>query len=209
MDYVLQWTRLRVFQHSDSASFESIIPTSDPGHNSASFESIILTPDTGHDGFASELSNGLPPPDPVHSISLGFTLGELTEADSIQAIHRAYQASVHFTPNTFSVPYGGVGRKFVSKLSKFYLCFGEAGSFASHAFSIAAVFQQLMLQRPHCDSVKYSVLLENRLQLWSDGSVTELLREALTIQKSLEAKSFGANNQRAHDTAGEFANKVS
>ena len=28
--------------------------------DSASFESIIPTPDLGHDGFASELSDGLP-----------------------------------------------------------------------------------------------------------------------------------------------------
>ena len=73
-----------------------------------------------------------------------FTLGSMDNHATADAINTAYEEAVHFRPNTFSVPQGSAGKAFISQLSRYLSCFGDAGPYESQAIKIAMVFQQLL-----------------------------------------------------------------
>ena len=137
-----------------------------------------------------------------------FTLGPLGGEAGSSAINDAYAEAVHYRPNAFEVPNGSAGRAFVTQLSKYLLCFGNAGSFEGQALKVAMVFQQLLLQKPfRSSSTAYAKCLQRRLDTWQQGDLGQLLHECRTIQSQLE-KQEKRQQSRESDSARHFASLV-
>ena len=136
-----------------------------------------------------------------------FCLGNLTASETMTALSTTYDKCVHLAPNAFQVPRGNVGRRFITTLSSYFNCFGDAGSYADSALMVAAVFQMLMLQVPRSDPPAHAKLLDRRLDQWFHGQINELLLETETIH-NLRAKSSTRGRGRPDDPAREFADCV-
>ena len=110
--------------------------------------------------------------------------------------------------HAFEVPNGSAGRAFVAQLSKYLLCFGNAGSFEGQALKVAMVFQQMLLQKPfRSSSTAYAKCLQRRLDTWQQGDLGQLLHECRTIQSQLE-KQEKRQQSRESDSARHFASLV-
>ena len=77
----------------------------------------------------------------------GFIINGLTNTCSIELIQNTYDEFVHFRPNAFQVPTGGVGNSFVTQLTTYISCFGCAGPYERIAITVVLVYQQLLLQK--------------------------------------------------------------
>ena len=111
-----------------------------------------------------------------------------------KAIDEAYGQTVHWIPNSFMVPSGSSGKKFIGELAKLYDAFASESSYESFAIKAAMTMPALLLQKPHSKSKTRDHIscLSRRLELWEKGNITELLKEGKMIQSHLRS-SFGAH----------------
>ena len=132
-----------------------------PGSSSPSLVSFP-TPDNAHH---------LPPPLPMANPS--FVWGDRDAETFMQSVTAAYSEVVHWKNNTFSIPYGNAGKKFVTELSKLYRAFAEHTALESIALKATTVMSVLLLQKPsHKSKPKdHSACLERRLRSWTEGDV--------------------------------------
>ena len=141
-------------------------------------------------------------------------IGDISAEVFRQAIDSAYEEIVYFQPNHFPIPFGKVGSAFVSNISKMYHCFANAGAGEGVCLKAAMVATQLLLQQPYkvVSQQVHRECLQRRLQLWQEGGISELLREARTIQQQLSdvaRKSQASPKEgRCKDNARIFASLV-
>lgn len=134
-----------------------------------------------------------------------FTWGSHSSSSFIKALDSIYSEVVHWRRNSFTVPFGKVGKEFTSELSRLFLSFASASALESIALKAATVLPILLLQKPHRSSKAkvHSICLEERLKLWRDGNLDALVVEGRAIQKRLPK----TNSQKAkQDLARAFAN---
>ena len=101
----------------------------------------------------------------------------------------AYGEIVLWRKNTFLVPYGKVGRKFIDTLSNLIKQWNDCTHLQCIALKAFFVFR-------YC--------LKERLELWKEGQIEKLLREGRLLQSHL----FKAKSQSPQDKAGIFANLI-
>ena len=143
--------------------------------------SASLTPNIAH-----------PLPSPLPMASPAFVWG-LHDAESfIQAINVTYSEVVHWKKNSFFVPYGNVGKQFVSELSKLYRAYAEGSAIECIALKAATVMSLLLLQKPSPNSKPrdHRACLERRLKTWSEGDLNDLVMEGRTLQNRLGKGGF-------------------
>ena len=104
-----------------------------------------------------------------------------------------YSEVVHWTPNYFKVPYGNVGKSFVSELARLYKSFATGSAMESIALKAATVLPILLLQKPS-NNPKAKVL-SACLESWLDGDLNDLLFEGRTIQQRISRSSSNNNQQ--------------
>ena len=150
--------------------------------------SIASSPNNAH----SILS--LPSPTPMANPS--FVWGSLSADVFIRTVSSTYSEVVHWKRNSFVVPYGNTGKKFVYELSTLYRAYAEGSALESIALKAITVVSILLLQKPHGKSKTkdYSACLERRLQSWSNGDLTNLLLEGRTLQNHLPKSGPSANS---------------
>eukprot|EP00117_Sycon_ciliatum_P033672 scpid90746/ scgid25865/ len=139
----------------------------------------------------------------------GFIINGLTNTCSIELIQNTYDELVHFRPNAFQVPTGGVGNSFVTQLTTYLSCFGRAGPYEGIAIKVAMVYQQLLLQKPcgvRPDSA--AACLKRRMELWNRGEARELLHECRTIHQQRDDWAKRTPHSNMNDTARDFASSV-
>ena len=112
------------------------------------------------ESVGSVLYSSLPDAEPVDSVPHSFHLGSLTAADTCALIDAAYEQCTQYRSNTFHLPLGNIGRRFITTLSSYFSCLGGCGSSRQSAFKIAVVFQALLLQKLKTDSSGFAKLLE-------------------------------------------------
>ena len=139
------------------------------------------------------------PPDHPSASTGPFTLGSMDNHATADAINTAYEETVHFRPNTFSVPQGSAGKAFISQVSCYQACFGDAGPYESQAIKIAMVFQQLPLQKNPQKSLSHSFAkcLQRCLGHWNKGDLHHLLHKCRTIQHLIQHSSSTSNTTDA------------
>ena len=131
----------------------------------------------------------------------------------------AYNTVVHWKHNPFRVPFGNVGKQFVSELARLYKAFATSSSMESIALQAVIVMPILLLQKPGNTSTKkgtnnnnFTLCLKCRLQSWLDGNLTDLIAEGKTLQHycSRASRSNNLNNNLAHSFSNFMLNgKVS
>ncbi len=93
--------------------------------------------------------------------------------------------------NYFEVPYGNVGKSFVSELARLFKAFAIGSALESIALKAATVMPILLLQKPSRNSKTkdHMACLERRLRTWKEGDLNELTIEGRTIQQRIPKSS--------------------
>ncbi len=105
----------------------------------------------------------------------------------IQNITTSYAEVVHWRKNMFMVPYGNVGKSFVSELAKLYRAYADRSALEAIALKASTVMSILLLQKPHTKSkpCDHTSCLKRRLEEWCKGKIDDLLIEGRAIQHRL------------------------
>ena len=72
--------------------------------------------------------NAVSLPSPVPMTVPMFTWGDFDSATFIHSIDAAYAKVVHWRKNTFTVPYGNAGKRFVSELSRLFRAYADSSA---------------------------------------------------------------------------------
>ena len=90
--------------------------------------------------------------------------------------------------NLFLLPSGIAGRNFIKLLSEWLANYNNTTTFQGIALKVVSVLPNLLLQKPTPKSKTkdHSKALEQRLQMWNDGNIADLLRDCRAIQKKLK-----------------------
>ena len=132
-------------------------------------------------------------PDPIPIAVPFFSWGDSDSSMFIANVNKAYAEVIHWKSNLFPVPFGPIGKSFVTELARLYRAFAIASALEEIALKAATVLTVLALQRPYIRSKTnlYVNCLQRRMESWSNGRVDELLAESKTIQ----ARTFKQSNQ--------------
>ena len=149
----------------------------------------------GNDSHITPINtHSLPAPTPLATPM--FVWGQLDASTFIPSLEATYNEVVHWKRNTFLVPYGAAGKKFVSELSRLYRAYAEGSALESVALKATTVMALLLLQKPFQKSKPrdHSTCLERRMKSWAEGDFHNLLFEGRSIQSR-----FQKNNSIHHD----------
>ena len=197
--------------------------------SSSSTDDIDNTPETqGDPESVSEISDGgndptnqqsptnahhddqckLPDPSPIADPS--FSWGNFDSETIIAHMKEAYDEVVHWKMNLFLIPFGSVGKSFITELARLYRAVATSSAQESIALKASTVLTVLALQKPYPKSkakvhVKY---LERRMQSWSDGMILDLLAEGRTIQKRTFKGLATSAGRKAPSLARSFAKQM-
>ena len=127
----------------------------------------------------------LPYPTPMAGPS--FVWAECDAETFAHSLSAAYTEVVKWKPNTFSIPFGNSGKKFVQELSRLFRAYAEGSALESVALKAITVMSILLLQRPARNSKTkdHSSCLERRLHSWQAGDINGLVLEGRCLQKRL------------------------
>ena len=102
---------------------------------------------------------------------------------------------VHWKKNIFEPPTCKIGREFVKELSTWLEHF--------NTFIVTFIVHPALLEPPaKSKTAEHKVLLKKRIELWRQGNISALMREARTIQRQLARSS----RKQEKDCARTFAN---
>ena len=115
-----------------------------------------------------------------------------------------YREVVHWRRNVFEVPRGSAGKAFVGDLARLFRAVGQGSALEPVALKAVFVASSMLLQRssPRSKPTDNSKTLGERMILWKNGDLLELLQEGRTIQSRLK---FGQRFQSSDHSARVFA----
>ena len=130
-------------------------------------------------------------------------MNNLTGEEFVRHINTAYNTIIKWRPNLLKLPTGKAGKVFIKELTKWLELFNNNSEFRSIALQVYHTLPALLLQKPTRNSKAKDHLrkLEERLTLWNEGRIEDLIREGTTIQNQLTA----GKPRSAEDTAKVFA----
>ena len=107
-------------------------------------------------------------------------------ADSINVI---YEEIIRWRKNLFLLPSGQYGKKMITLLSEWIGLYNNDTCFQGIALKVFMVIPALMMQKPSAKSKTrdHVKLLSQRLDLWQEGKLLDLLREGKIIQSKLQS----------------------
>ena len=137
-----------------------------------------------------------------------FTWGKKDASSFTKELNESFEMAVHWKRNIFRVPQGNIGKQFVDDLARLYAAFADGSALESVSLKAVIVMPHLLLQKPHHSSkTKENIsCLKRRMELWKDGDLACLLKEALTIQHRL--KKFYQQKKTSNNPARQFADLV-
>ena len=120
-----------------------------------------------------------------------FNWGPLSAEAFTASLNSAYSKIVHWQPILFTVPHGNIGKTFVLKLSRLFNTFAAAFALESVALKATMVMPNLLLQKPSRNSRAKDHInaLKRRMELWSDGKLSDLINKGNPIQSRLRRNS--------------------
>ena len=124
-----------------------------------------------------------------------------------EELKQAYNEVIRWRRNLFMVPSGKVGETFVGEMARMFKMYGESTTLEPISLMAAMTMPALLLQKPHqrSKSKDHIKCLENRLQLWKDGNLSNLLSEGRCIQRRLQGSKRGKNE---HDKLASTFSKL-
>ena len=125
-----------------------------------------------------------------------FNWGSVDSDTFCHSLEASYSEVVHWRNNSFKIPSGNVGKKFVLELARLFRSAGEGSSLESIALKAAFTFCTLVTQKPTrtSKSKDHISCLERRMLLWSDGNLNELILEGRAIQNRLKTSNRASSN---------------
>ena len=100
-----------------------------------------------------------------------------------------YEESVKWSKNHFLLPTGQCGKDLLILMIEWLRKFNTNSCFQGIALKVFFIIPNMMLQKPSAKSKtrEHAKLLEERLKKWKDGKLSEIWKEAITIQKKLKS----------------------
>ena len=125
-----------------------------------------------------------------------FNWGSVDSDTFCHSLEASCSEVVHWRNNSFKIPSGNVGKKFVLELARLFRSAGEGSSLESIALKAAFTFCTLVTQKPTrtSNSKDHVSCLERRMLLWSDGNLNELILEGRAIQNRLKTSNRASSN---------------
>ena len=144
-----------------------------------------LTSQSAHD---EDITANLPAYTPVEKHP-GSTYNNLEPEEFVDLIEQVYESMVTWRKNLFLLPSGNAGKNFVRLLADWLGKYNVGSSFQGIAIKVVMILPNLLLQKPSGTSKakEHTKVLTDRLQLWSEGKIRELLRDCHQIQKKLKS----------------------
>ncbi|CAM1294773.1 Uncharacterised protein r2_g398 [Pycnogonum litorale] len=117
-----------------------------------------------------------------------FVWGEVSNDAFENNLDQAYITVMHWRKNTFCLPTGKEGNRFIDELTRLFTAYAEATSIERIALKAIVVFQALMLQKPSAKSKTRDHIkcLSRRMISWQKSEIKDLVIEGKTIQKNLK-----------------------
>ena len=96
---------------------------------------------------------------------------------------------VFWKKNLFMLPTGSIGKRYVREISRLMNAWQEDSPLKNIAFKAIHIMPNMLLQKPSKKSKarEHTEALKRRLELWEQGNIEELFREAKAIQKQLKS----------------------
>ena len=88
----------------------------------------------------------LPPFTPI--VDPVFSWGEHEATQFIALLNTTYAEAIHWKINLFKIPYGAIGKSFVSELAWLFKAFAESSALESVALRAATIMPIMLLQKP-------------------------------------------------------------
>ena len=125
-----------------------------------------------------------------------FTWGSVDADTFCHSLEATYSEIVHWRNNSFKIPSGNIGKKFVLELAWLFRSAGEGSNLESIALKAAFTFCTLVTQKPthNSKSKDHISCLERRVALWRDGNLNDLVLEGRTIQYRLKTSNHHNSN---------------
>ena len=160
--------------------------------------------------FPSNAHHDYKLPDPSPMAEPAFRWGNLDSETFIAHMNEAYDEVVHWKMNLFLVPFGSVGKCFISELAKLYRAVATGSALESIALKASTVLTVLALQKPYPKSKAkvHSTCLERRMKSWSEGMILDLLAEGRTIQNRSFKGSATSAKRKPPSLARSFAKRM-
>ena len=104
-------------------------------------------------------------------------------------IDKIYEEMVCWRKNLFFLPNGNAGKSFINTLSYWINNYNKSNTFHGISLKVVMILPNLLLQKPSSKSKAkdHSKALEERLNMWKEGKLLELLRDCKVIQKKLRS----------------------
>ena len=165
-----------------------------------------LDPSLADDSLLAQATAILSVPRGVPLTQISFVWGNLDAESFSQSVNAAYSEVVHWKRNLFAVPFGRVGKKFVTELSRPFRAYAEATALEGVALTATTIMPILLLQNPSPSSKPkdHALYLDRCCDLWEQGDINSLVIEGRAIQKRLR-KSHSSKYQQ-ENLARKFAN---
>ena len=106
--------------------------------------------------------------------------------------NKTYEEITKWKKNLFKLPSWKAAKSFISELSFWLEQFNRETTFQGIAIKVYMILPSLLLQKPSKTSKAKEHLkkLDQRLTIWREGKIGDLLREGIKIQKKLKASNF-------------------
>ena len=104
-------------------------------------------------------------------------------------INKVYEEMVTWRKNHFILPTGKAGKAFIALITEWLGNFNNGNTFQGIAMKVVMVLPNLLLQKPSAKSKAkdHSKALEERLKMWKDGNIQDLLRDCKAVQTKLKS----------------------
>ena len=147
----------------------------------------------------------LPSFDPVRPY-LTKNFSNLSGEEFSKLVDNVYNEITQWRKNLFKLPSGKAAKSFIIELTTWLDHFNRNTEFQAVALKVCMVLPSLLLQKPSRESKAKDHIkkLEERLQLWNEGRLGQLLQEGRTIQKRLKT----SKGRNAEDSARIFAKLI-
>ena len=131
-----------------------------------------------------------------------------TGVQFVEMINRIYENVIQWKKNLFKLPSGAAGKSFISELTLWLDHFNRGTELRSIALKVFMILPSIMLQKPSRNSKAkdHAKRLDERINLWHEGKVDDIMKECSRIQKNLISSI--PKNRTPEDSARSFAKLV-
>ena len=114
-------------------------------------------------------------------------MGIYTDKQIKETVNDIYEDIVFWRKNLFMLPTGSNGKKYIQEITRLMNSWTEDSPLKEIAFKAIHIMPSLLLQKPSKNSKakEHTLALKRRLELWEQGNLHELFKEAKAIQKQL------------------------